>query len=332
LAQGVRSSSAPKVPAMQFRLALKNTFLHVEEVETSRERATSDLTDVMLEEGVQRKNTASKSIEDAISRGEVSPKRSLSPNDDGSECSTSPSENTRTSKRSNCSSPLSRSKMAELRTPAGSEQGALDYLDGLMKRDSFDGFGLASTPVASPARAEPQGAASATKDRRRRKNDLYPLDDDVTLMLRNIPNKYTQEQLRQDLEPFRLAIDFLYLPTDFKNNCNLGYAFLNFADGKVAEKFAAQYNGNRLPRFPHSPKVLAVQCARVQGQEANVERFRDSSVMGVRDETMKPMLFNVGEPIPFPAPNGDLPPIGARRKRGPSRFQQNTAKKDSQAP
>ena len=37
------------------------------------------------------------------------------------------------------------------------------------------------TEVASPARAEPQGAASATKDRRRRKNDLYPLDDDVRL-------------------------------------------------------------------------------------------------------------------------------------------------------
>ena len=36
------------------------------------------------------------------------------------------------------------------------------------------------TEVASPARAEPQGAAS-TKDRRRRKNDLYPLDDDVRL-------------------------------------------------------------------------------------------------------------------------------------------------------
>jgi len=119
------------------------------------------------------------------------------------------------------------------------------------------------------------------------------------------------------------AIDFLYLPTDFKNNCNLGYAFLNFSNGKVAEKFAAQYNGSRLPRFPHSPKVLAVQCARVQGVEANVERFRDSSVMGVRDETMKPMLFQDGEPIPFPAPNGDLPPIGARRKRGPSRFQQS---------
>jgi hypothetical protein len=97
-----------------------------------------------------------------------------------------------------------------------------------------------------------------------------------------------------------MAIDFLYLPTDFKNNCNLGYAFLNFSNGKVAEKFAAQYNGSRLPRFPHSPKV-----------------------MGVRDETMKPMLFQLGEPMTFPAPSGDLPPIGARRKRGPSRFQQS---------
>jgi RNA recognition motif-containing protein len=281
---------------MQYRLATKNTFLHVEEVELTRERATSDLTDVMLEEGVQRRQTATKSINEAIQKGEVTPKSATSPKhgrqgDTSSECSTNIDCDQATDIRS--------------RISAGSEQ--------------EDGFAQATTLVVQPS-SQPQ---TAQKDRRRRKNDLYPLDDDVTLMLRNIPNKYTQEQLRQDLEPYRMAIDFLYLPTDFKNNCNLGYAFLNFSNGKVAEQFGAQYNGNRLPRFPHSPKVLAVQCARVQGVEANVERFRDSSVMGVRDQTMKPMLFNVGEPIPFPAPNGDLPPIGARRKRGPSRFQQS---------
>jgi hypothetical protein len=284
---------------MQYRLATKNTFLHVEEVELTRERATSDLTDVMLEEGVQRKETATKIIEEALQKGEVSPHS-------GSARSPKTSPTGRGDTHSECSTNIDGDQATDIRSriSAGSEQ--------------EDGFAQATTLVVQPS-SQPQ---TAQKDRRRRKNDLYPLDDDVTLMLRNIPNKYTQEQLRQDLEPFRVAIDFLYLPTDFKNNCNLGYAFLNFSNGKVAEKFAAQYNGSRLPRFPHSPKVLAVQCARVQGVEANVERFRDSSVMGVRDETMKPMLFEEGEPIPFPAPNGDLPPIGARRKRGPSRFQQ----------
>jgi len=249
---------------------------------------------------VHRKITAVKCIENAIQKGEVTPK-SLSPKngslsqDSGSECSTNIDGDQVTDVRS--------------RVSGGSDpENACSNLDG---------FGT-PTPVVQPSQQP-----ATQKDRRRRKNELHPLDDDVTLMLRNIPNKYTQEQLREDLEPFRMAIDFLYLPADFKNNCNLGYAFLNFCDGKVAEKFAAQYNGGRLPRFPHSPKVLAVQCARVQGMEANIERFRDSSVMGVRDETMKPMLFNDGEPIPFPAPNGDLPPIGARRKRGPSRFQQS---------
>jgi len=278
-------------------VSIKNTFLHVEEVEFTRERATSDLTDVMLEDGVQRRETATKIIEEALQKGEVSPQsgspKNVRQGDTHSECSTSGTN-------------IDGDQATDIRSrlSAGSEQE-----DGTAH----------TTPVVQPS-AQPQ---TVQKDRRRRKNDLYPLDDDVTLMLRNIPNKYTQEQLREDLEPFRMAIDFLYLPTDFKNNCNLGYAFLNFSNGKVAEKFAAQYNGSRLPRFPHSPKVLAVQCARVQGVEANVDRFRDSSVMGVRDDTMKPMLFQLGEPIPFPAPNGDLPPIGARRKRGPSRFQQS---------
>ena len=36
--------------------------------------------------------------------------------------------------------------------------------------------------------------------------------------------RYTQDALLEDLEKYRASIDFFYLPTDFKNQCNLGSA------------------------------------------------------------------------------------------------------------
>jgi len=139
--------------------------------------------------------------------------------------------------------------------------------------------------------------------------------DDITLMLRNLPNKINQTKLLARLQSYRSKIDFLYLPTDFENKCNLGYAFINFVDGAAAARFKAEFNDKKLPGCRRSHKVLAVQPARVQGVSANVRRFRNSSVMGVLSEDEKPMLFKDGVQIPFPMPDGPLPPVGPRYPR-----------------
>ena len=50
-------------------------------------------------------------------------------------------------------------------------------------------------------------------------------------MIKNIPNKYTQQMLLETFDrKHENYYDFFYLPIDFKNRCNMGYAFLNFMD------------------------------------------------------------------------------------------------------
>ncbi|ETK78114.1 hypothetical protein L917_15504 [Phytophthora nicotianae] len=131
-------------------------------------------------------------------------------------------------------------------------------------------------------------------------------DKRTTLMIRNIPNKYTQQMLLSEINRnHRGNYDFFYLPIDFKNKCNMGYAFINFIEAAHIEAFHKEFDGQKWTNF-NSEKVCAISYARLQGKQAMIARFQNSSLLD-KHESYRPLVFgssgsNRGKPEPFPAP------------------------------
>lgn len=134
----------------------------------------------------------------------------------------------------------------------------------------------------------------------------------TALMIRNIPNKYNQKMLLSTLEEGHKGhFDFIYLPIDFKNKCNVGYAFINFTKPEFIEAFYKEFHGKKWGRF-NSEKVCEITFARIQGRQQLIAHFQNSSLL-LEDPKCRPVIFDSkGRQEEFP--------IGShvRTRRGPS--------------
>ena len=91
------------------------------------------------------------------------------------------------------------------------------------------------------------------------------LDGRTTLMIKNIPNKMDKEMLKSSLhEIVPGRVNFLYLPIDFKNKCNVGYGFVNLSSTQDVEVVYNNFHSAKWS-YLHSPKVCEITYARVQG-------------------------------------------------------------------
>ncbi|XP_062230444.1 protein MEI2-like 3 [Phragmites australis] len=139
--------------------------------------------------------------------------------------------------------------------------------------------------------------------------DRIAKDEDLrtTLMIKNIPNKYNCKLLLAVIdENHRGTYDFFYLPIDFKNKCNVGYAFINMTDPQHIIPFYKTFNGKKWEKF-NSEKVASLAYARIQGRSALIAHFQNSSLMN-EEKWCRPILFhkdgpNLGDQEPFPVGN-----------------------------
>ena len=162
-------------------------------------------------------------------------------------------------------------------------------------------------PAANTCNAPVQRHPADQHNRVRRERILDGSDVRTTIMLRNIPNKMdwvrdlprrfgaptlttVQISLKSLLDEVCFGTyDFVYLRIDFKSGCNVGYAFINFADvgGMIALIDRVE---RRCWTAYRSSKAAEISYATIQGREALVQKFRNSSVM---QETpfCRPRLF-----------------------------------------
>eukprot|EP00438_Fugacium_kawagutii_P025515 Skav224453 [mRNA] locus=scaffold3438:39234:39845:+ [translate_table: standard] len=92
----------------------------------------------------------------------------------------------------------------------------------------------------------------------------------TTVMLKNIPAKYTQRMLLRELlaAGFQGKMDFMHLPIDPCTGNSRGFAFCNLTTAEAAELFYCIFQRRFLKC--HSAEIpLEVMAAEVQGFEAN---------------------------------------------------------------
>jgi hypothetical protein len=109
-------------------------------------------------------------------------------------------------------------------------------------------------------------------------NQIMPIasmdESPTTMMIRNIPSNYTQNDLMADLKDLGLAAtyDFLYVPVDRRTGANVGYAFVNFTSPVWAERCMLCF-GN----FDFSTgKRAKVVVAHLQGFERNLQHCKQT--------------------------------------------------------
>ena len=122
----------------------------------------------------------------------------------------------------------------------------------------------------------------------------------TTLMIRNIPNRYSQSELLTEIREagFDTKFDFFYLPMDHETHANFGYAFINFVDEREVEPFTKRFNGLKLNRFT-SNKIIQIVPAQLQGFQANLQHYCKKAVCTDDNIDYRPLFFVDGKCLEF---------------------------------
>lgn len=165
------------------------------------------------------------------------------------------------------------------------------------------------------------GAAPKSKQRRprrrpanvwKRAEQTTAVEERTTLLLKNLERSCGTASLveRLDAEGLRGAYDFAYAPIDFNDQRAFGYAFVNFCSPERAREAA-----ERLRTWAADLEQLEVLWTEHQGLAVQVSRYQNSPVMHESIPShLKPMLFEDGTPVAFPAPTQVIQAPRSRRR------------------
>ena len=125
----------------------------------------------------------------------------------------------------------------------------------------------------------------------------------TTIMIKNIPNKYSISLFLEEInDNFKNTYDIFYLPIDYINKCNLGFAFINFVEPFHIILFYELYRGKKWKKY-NSDKVCELLYAKYQGRKELISHFEKGKVLSFESEEKRPLIL----PLPNPLPKINLP-------------------------
>jgi len=123
-------------------------------------------------------------------------------------------------------------------------------------------------------------------------------DKRTTIMIKNIPNKYTISSFLAEINVnFKNTYDIFYLPIDYVNKCNLGFAFINFVEPFHIILFYELYRGKKWKKF-NSDKICELLYAKFQGKKELIAHFEKGKVLSMDSEDKRPLILSTPNPLP----------------------------------
>ena len=119
-------------------------------------------------------------------------------------------------------------------------------------------------------------------------NKVLSLEDKrSTIMIKNIPNKFTREKLLDLINKnFRGTYDLFIMPKDGKKNRNFGYAFVNFISSYSLPYFYFMFNGKKWIGT-NSKKICEITYSKVQGRNELISHYPNKVIFFNEIHNMK---------------------------------------------
>jgi len=113
----------------------------------------------------------------------------------------------------------------------------------------------------------------------------------TTLVVRNIPARYSQRDILKHWWVPDGTFNLLFLPHSFKLGHTVGYAIINFVSSADAQAFHNQWHGRQFTSG-NKVKPLDIHASRLQGLYDNLKYLSTSEVMRIKNSKFHPGVFN----------------------------------------